>query len=524
MCGAGPCSHLPRDDGKKPKGEYSQYSAVPRERARGPVRGLRLDMLSPKDQEQLQLQALQELSRLSQRVEMQLTHMQMLADSSRVSGAAEPAGAQEPSSSEPAHENVSNLNELMRTLELAVAETRQAGLKLGRAKWVMPLLASLIVLVLIVSAVALPKAPSEGRVQKHSNLTQAEEMYSWQLAINIGTSQQLYLRSTIMTLLCFFIIMAGCATASAITAIDQKLVPRDFLQKVALPSGRCRRTAAAHALPPPAAGHHLQRSPGRRHAARPPVDRRPRHRRHPELSSSYTFLLYRPFDYPGATVHDSNPFVACAFMPVSEKIYRAVWLVVPSVGFMTTGVIPAVTEGRGYERVLSVVHNVAAPTSMLFCMLMETIQLSCENAFAHLFDTEPANDLYGPLTTVQRMRVVALCMAWCFGITFVGVQGYLLVRTNRSHTVALVSYSAEVFGLCLAFLMPSLGGIDWLIWTTPSDDSWLDETDDAVEIARNIVKCFVSCGTFSSCRWKAELEGEATGALVCDVGARTSIG
>lgn len=244
-----------------------------------------------------------------------------------------------------------------------------------------------------------------------------------------------------------------------------------------------------------------------------------------QLSSSYTFLLYRPFDYPGATVHDSNPFVACAFMPVSEKIYRAVWLVVPSVGFMTTGVIPAVTEGRGYERVLSVVHNVAAPTSMLFCMLMETIQLSrCENAFAHLFDTEPANNLYGPLTTVQRMRVVALCMAWCFGITFVGVQGYLLVRTNRSHTVALVSYSAEVFGLCLAFLMPSLGGIDWLIWTTPSDDSWLDETDDAVEIARNIVKCFVSCGTFSSCRWKAELEGEATGALVCDVGARTSIG
>ena len=67
-------------------------------------------------------------------------------------------------------------------------------------------------------------------------------------------------------------------------------------------------------------------------------------------------------------------------------------------------------------------------------------------------------------------------------------------------------------------------GIDWLIWTTPSDDSWLDETDDAVEIARNIVKCFVSCGTFSSCRWKVELEGEATGALVCDVGARTSIG
>jgi len=482
-------------------------------------------MLSPKDQEQLQLQALQELSRLSQRVEMQLTHMQMLADSSRVSGAAEPAGAQEPSSSEPAHENVSNLNELMRTLELAVAETRQAGLKLGRAKWAMPLLASLIVLVLVVSAVALPKAPSEGRVQKHSNLTQAEEMYSWQLAINIGTSQQLYLRSTIMTLLCFFIIMAGCATASAITAIDQKLVPRDFLQKVALPSGRCRRTAAAHALPPPAAGHHLQRSPGRRHAARPPVDRRPRHRRHPLSSplpipscSTARLTTRAP---PCTTATRSSHAHSCP----SARRSTAVWLVVPSVGFMTTGVIPAVTEGRGYERVLSVVHNVAAPTSMLFCMLMETIQLSrCENAFAHLFDTEPANDLYGPLTTVQRMRVVALCMAWCFGITFVGVQGYLLVRTNRSHTVALVSYSAEVFGLCLAFLMPSLGGIDWLIWTTPSDDSWLDETDDAVEIARNIVKCFVSCGTFSSCRWKAELEGEATGALVCDVGARTSIG
>lgn len=187
-------------------------------------------------------------------------------------------------------------------------------------------------------------------------------------------------------------------------------------------------------------------------------------------------------------------------MPVKEKAFRSVWVVVPSVGFMTTAVIPSVTAGSGYERVLSAVHNLAAPLSMLFCMLMETIQLSLgEQAFAHIFTTEDATHRYGALSRMQRIRVVTIIVAWCFGATFVAVQGYLFFRVNKSFTVALTSYISEIFGLSLAFLMPALAGVDACVMLMPSYGGRMETTNAPIHTARHIIACYFDYGRFFNC-------------------------
>jgi len=110
-----------------------------------------------------------------------------------------------------------------------------------------------------------------------------------------------------------------------------------------------------------------------------------------------------------------------------------------------------------------------------------------ENAFGYVFTQESATASYGPLTRLQKIRAVTVCVAWCFGALFVSVQAYLAFRVNKSYLVALVSYAGEVFGLSLAFLMPALAGIDHLLWLCPYDDGF----DEALDVGRAIVHCFI---------------------------------
>ena len=157
---------------------------------------------------------------------------------------------------------------------------------------------------------------------------------------------------------------------------------------------------------------------------------------------------------------------------------------------------------------------------MLFCMVMETIQLAYgEKALSRrLFGTSigavatfaaalAANGLaagalaaafgaaalalvaalavaafspqsqkatiHGPLGLGQRLRVITAGLAWGCGIVFVAVQGYLFLSkqiwgvTNTLRWVALLSYYAEVFGLVLGFAMPALSGVFYLVDMEP---------------------------------------------------------
>lgn len=136
-------------------------------------------------------------------------------------------------------------------------------------------------------------------------------------------------------------------------------------------------------------------------------------------------------------------------------------------GFMLTAAIPSLSGVDGYKLVLTGVHNVCAPLSMLFCMLMETIQLGFgEHVFSHFFSSEPIMQgrlNLGPLTGFQRIRVVVLLFAWIAGCIFVSVQGYLAFVPNRRYSLALVSYYGEVLGLTLAFALPAMAGFEHLL-------------------------------------------------------------
>uniref|UniRef100_A0A7S0J1J0 Uncharacterized protein n=1 Tax=Calcidiscus leptoporus TaxID=127549 RepID=A0A7S0J1J0_9EUKA len=190
------------------------------------------------------------------------------------------------------------------------------------------------------------------------------------------------------------------------------------------------------------------------------------------LVSQYTFYCYRPW----ASGRWENPMELSQLIVPSEKIIRVVWCVFPAVGFMLTAVIPAVSAGEGYEAVLTGIHNVAAPLSALFMISMETVQLALGDlAFGHVLKQESVPAEYSKdLTTIQRLRVVVLCLAWASVAIFVSAQGYLTVGPrffatkypalfpNKSFCIALLSYGGELFAMLLAVLLPALAGIDML--------------------------------------------------------------
>ena len=274
------------------------------------------------------------------------------------------------------------------------------------------------------------------------------------LAFLIGLNRVLVSTAAMMCILCFAVVVGGVTTATYVAAsCDMTRLPYDFLQKgtvsnvaqdVATPKGRLWTAALSIA----SLLH---------------------------LASSYTFWLYRP--WLSAINPNENRLAVNVLVPVYEKTFRALWLVVPPVGFLMTAVIPSVSGGTGQTRILSMIHNVCAPLAMMFMVVMETIQLSPlgENAFSSVLVSLPVPAVfanitgveyyssYGPLTRCQRLRVVICCLAWIFGFVFIVVQGFLNFVTNKRFSVALTSYAGECFGLCLAFMLPALAGVDMLV-------------------------------------------------------------
>jgi len=182
------------------------------------------------------------------------------------------------------------------------------------------------------------------------------------------------------------------------------------------------------------------------------------------LASDYTMLLYPPW----STNLDAkaNPIHNTYFAPLSERRWRELWVVIPSVGFMVTAVIPSLSTSNNLSLMLTLVHNIVAPFSIAFMVIMETVQLTYgEHAFAYFFH----GDITIPLqrcgdavisAEVQRLRVVLCIYAWLAAAVFLGIQVYLGVRSvlglqvPTSYTLASVSYYSEVFGMCLAFALP----------------------------------------------------------------------
>lgn len=194
------------------------------------------------------------------------------------------------------------------------------------------------------------------------------------------------------------------------------------------------------------------------------------------LSSMYPLHIYRCWQ-PWVK-QEENPLVHAVFLPKQERFIKSLWAVLPNVGFILTALIPSISEAQGYKIAFTGVHNTCAPLSMLFCMVMETIQLSFgENAVTYLFSQDPT-PLYGTLKIGQRVRVMTACFGWTFGIVFVALQGYLYLFTNTRLWVAMMSYYCEVLGIICAFALPAISGMDYLMWM--DENTVLEEAKDKI--------------------------------------------
>ena len=259
----------------------------------------------------------------------------------------------------------------------------------------------------------------------------------------IGINRQYKLQSAIFAVCAFFLIFGGCVTSSLIALVlPLSHAPRDFAQKGTLsnvsqdlmsPHGRLWSTALV-------VGAILN------------------------MVSMYPFWLYRCW----APWSDdaTNPLRHPTFQTKQERLVRTCWVVFPSVGFILAGIIPAISNADGFYRVLTAVHNVAAPVSMLFCMIMETIQLHFgEAAVCSRLDAASVHARYthGPVGFGQRMRVRTLVATWVAGTAFVAVQAYLALFDNQQYWLAQLSFVSEVVGILGHFAMPALGAVEYLI-------------------------------------------------------------
>ncbi|CAE7192698.1 unnamed protein product [Symbiodinium natans] len=302
---------------------------------------------------------------------------------------------------------------------------------------------------------SLPKATVEWIIDKLSKPLDkpTDPVADASLALIIGFGQQQIVQSSVLVDIAFGLVFCGTLTATVIATLepDAGSVPKDFLQKATLsnmaqdmtqPQGRLWSTALGLASVL-------------------------------SVVSMYTFWLYRSWQ---PFVGDNNPLHSPVLQSSLERRLRIAWALAPNVGFVLAAMVPSLSDVAGYEIVLTAVHNVSAPLSMLFLMVMETIQLGYgENAFAYFF-SQDATPLYGPLTKYQRMRVCLLVEAWISGTIFVAVQGYLAFRKNRRYWVALTSYYGEVIGIILAFSLPAAAAMDIRHMTNIVHSSVLAET------------------------------------------------
>jgi hypothetical protein len=193
--------------------------------------------------------------------------------------------------------------------------------------------------------------------------------------------------------------------------------------------------------------------------------------------------MYPLYIYPAWNSWVTDPGLAFfpMFQDTTEVQWRIAWGTIPYVGLMYTALLPSLSENKGTNIALTIVHNIAAPLSMAFILVMETYQLSSgENAFEHFFCNEPAS-YWGPLTQTQRLRVVVLCNTWVYALVFLGVQVYLglgdvlgmPIRT--SHALALVSFYAEIASLVSVMALPAIQSVACLVYLNHRDvflDAW----------------------------------------------------
>ncbi|CAK9097155.1 unnamed protein product [Durusdinium trenchii] len=277
------------------------------------------------------------------------------------------------------------------------------------------------------------------------------------LAFMIGYGRQMRLQASILVDISFGLVFCGTLTSTYIATSDWDKAPKDFRQKGTIsnmaqsvndPQGRLWTTSLALASILLTA-------------------------------SMYTFWIYRPW-WPQVDF-EHNPLASSVLEQRAERRARTAWALVPNVGFVLAAMVPSLSDATDLNIVLAAVHNVTAPLSMLFLMVMETIQLEYgENAFRYFLSAEPSNPVYGPLTTYQRLRVVLVLEAWIAGLIFVTVQGYLAFCPNRRHWVALVSYYGEVIGIILAFSLPAAAAVDIRKWTQLEVGSVMEETAQAI--------------------------------------------
>ncbi|CAJ1327588.1 unnamed protein product [Effrenium voratum] len=276
------------------------------------------------------------------------------------------------------------------------------------------------------------------------------------LAIMIGYGRQMRQQASILVDICFGLVFFGTLTATYIATVNPEQAPADFKQKGTLSN----------------MAQDVQQAQGRLWTT--------------SLGlasillcvSMYTFWIYRC--WAPLLSFENNPLATTVLEYAVERRLRTAWAVVPNVGFVLSAMVPSLSNASNYQMVLTAVHNVCAPLSMLFCMVMETVQLHYgENAFAYFFSTEPT-PVYGPLTTFQRMRVVLLIEAWLAGLIFVGVQGYLAFCVNRRYWVALVSYYGEVIGIVLAFSLPAAAALDIREFTKTAAGTVMEETASVI--------------------------------------------
>lgn len=200
--------------------------------------------------------------------------------------------------------------------------------------------------------------------------------------------------------------------------------------------------------------------------------------------SMYTFWLYKPW----APKNDffQNPWNTQVFEPESERMWRTLWVTVPNVGFMFTAALPSLSDTEGYKLALALVHNLFAPLSMLFCLVMETVQLAYgEGAFVHFFTNEVTFP-YVEITAITRQRVILALYTWAAGATFISIQVYLGlslvgVKIRLSYSLALVSFYAEVACFILAFFLPVLAALE----TVSEPQLSLSTMDEAAWILRS---------------------------------------
>lgn len=272
----------------------------------------------------------------------------------------------------------------------------------------------------------------------------------------IAIQSQTTLQSGIFVIISFFCVLLSTATSSAVATLDPKRVPPDFEEKgtlsnvsqdISSPHGRMFTVAlfTASIL---------------------------------SLVSMYTTTLYRPWS-PNL-IETENPFSKVAFSPRVERRFRLAWVIIPNVGFMFTAAIPSKTltpgaDGKAlddaWEIVLTATHNLMAPLSMAFAVVMETVQLSYgESAFSAFWSNDASTDEYGPLSNCQRLRVIVCIYAWLAACVFLGIQTYLGLgsvlgwKIRTSYRLALISFYGEVLGMVFAFLLPALQAGEAMNW------------------------------------------------------------